>query len=161
MTTETTELKEYRLYIDGHPVDIDAVYHGGYLPTICDGSQCWYVAKDAESAGEAVSEYYRDMARNDKREFACLIGDERLIQWALGESDSFGISSLEEFLDRVADYPEEHWGSWDGSELEVTHDELPAKNQEVDLTEAQLEQVQELRTLFEDIGFIPTAAYRW
>lgn len=92
---------------------------GGDLPMIDIGQQDYYVARDSEEAGEAVRQRWIDMKDNDKKEFRCLIGDERLIQWACDESDSFGISSFDEFLERVGDAPGEELASYDGEEREA------------------------------------------
>lgn len=109
------------------------------LPMIVIGSREYYVAADSDSAGEAVRKRWVDMQKHDKGEFRCMIGDERLIQWACGESDSFGISSFDDFLDAIAHVPEEELASYDGNELEVTDAD---------------------EELIDELGFTPTVAYR-
>ncbi len=109
------------------------------LPMIVVGGREYYVAADSEHAGRVVRRRWYDMQRNDKAEFRCMIGDERLVQWACGESDSFGISGFDEFLDRVSEVPEEELASYDGNELEVTDAD---------------------EELIEELGFTPTVAYR-
>lgn len=126
--------------IDGTIYTIRKAYHSnGYLPFIeTDSGEQFYLAESSEAAGDAAAEYWRDMAQNDRKEFACIIGEERLVQWALGESDSFGIDSLENFLEVIATVPEEHFASYDSVEREV----------------------QRVGTLRDDLGFVPTVAYR-
>jgi hypothetical protein len=130
---------DFKIQIDGEKYTVTEVYTGGSLPMITtDSGEEFYLAKDSEEAGEAAAEYWRDMARNDRKEFACIIGEERLVQWALGESDSFGISSLDEFCDVNATVPEENFASYDHQEREVTR----------------------CGKLSEELGFMPTVAYR-
>jgi hypothetical protein len=103
-----------------------------------DGTE-WIVFESSEAAGKAARERWIDMQRNDKREFKCMIGEERLVQWACGESDSFGISSFEEFLDVTESVPQEEFASYDGNEFDVeTADE----------------------ELINELGFKPSVAYR-
>ena len=109
------------------------------LPMIVIGRHEYYIAENSEAAGEAVRKRWEDMKNHDKSEFRCLIGDERLVQWACGESDSFGISSFNKFLDAIANVPEEELASYDGQELDVT---------DVD------------EELIKELGFTPTVAYR-
>lgn len=96
--------------------DIDTNYNDCLVSS---GTHEWVVFESSERAGELAADYWREMAENDPKEFACIIGDERLVGWALGRSDSFGISSLDEFCDVCSDHPEEHHASYDGNELEV------------------------------------------
>ena len=90
----------------------------GECPTIRDGRLEYYVFANIEDAGGVVRKRWEDMANNDRKEFQALIGDERLVGWALGVSDSFGISSLEEFLDISAANPQDDLASYDGEERE-------------------------------------------
>lgn len=130
---------ENRIKIAGEIQIIEEIFDGGYLPLLrLNNGTEWYLAESSEVAGEEVSEHYRDMAANDKAEFRCLIGDERLLKWSLNESDEFGISSAEDFFELVGQYPEEHWASYDGTECEVDR----------------------IGKATEEIGFIPTVAYR-
>lgn len=126
--------------IENEVTEVRKVYAGGYLPLVEleDGTE-WHVAKDSEAAGEAASKYWRDMAENDEKEFACIIGERRLVQWGLGRSDEFGISSAEEFFERNADVPEENFASYDGQEREVNECS---------------------EDLADELGFTPTVAYR-
>ena len=99
-------------------VDVCGYGFGDLQMVEMDNGEEYYIANlgDAE---KAVYDYWKDMARNDKREFTCIIGEERLVQWALGESDSFGIDSLEEFCKINADYCEETLATYDSNAREV------------------------------------------
>jgi hypothetical protein len=105
-----------KIKIDNETLKVDKVYNGVYLPLLKCGKLEFYVAKDSESAGEAARKYWEDVANNDPAEFACLIGEERLVQWAIGQGDSFGISAFGEFLDKVAEHPEAEFAHYDGQE---------------------------------------------
>lgn len=126
--------------IDGEAYEIRRVNNGSYLVNVEleDGTD-WYVAEDTESAGQAARKHWQEMKDSDPKEFRCIIGDERLIQWACGESDNFGISGFEEFLDAVERVPEEEFGSYDGTEQDVSAVSEDAA---------------------EEIGFTPKVAYR-
>jgi hypothetical protein len=137
--TEELDRFEPGIIFDGEAFDLDAVTGSNHLDTVVCGSRDWYLFSDSETAGKAVAKYWKDMAYTDRREFACIIGEERLVQWALGESDSFGISSLDDFFEVAADHPEEHWASYDGDEIEVDGASLDVQN---------------------EIGYMPTVAYR-
>ena len=119
--------------------DLLALSRQGFTVKLYDTIEDFYLAEDSEEAGKLGRERWEDMAKHDRKEFACIIGEERLVQWALGESDSFGISSLEEFLDITAGSPEFELAGYDHEEREV------------DRVETMLE---------EEIGFKPTVAYR-
>jgi len=173
-----------RIKIDGEVYEVDKVYKGGQLPLLECGKMEFYVAADSEEAGEAAADYWRDMAKNDKKEFRCIIGDKRLLQWVMGESDSFGISSLEEFYEVTATVPEEQWAGYDGQEREVEAIEEPSEDEEAGLAglagleetdidllflqqrdrRLELEAAKELweawQDLIEELGFTPTVAYR-
>jgi hypothetical protein len=87
----------------------------GALVETEDGEE-WVLFDDSEKAGEAAAERWRDMAQNYPKEFAAIIGEERLVQWALGQSDEFGIDGLDMFCEVTADNPNEEWASYDGEE---------------------------------------------
>jgi hypothetical protein len=132
------------LSIDGEIYEIDTVHSTrySYLPMLDCGSTEFYVAADSSEAGEAARKYWEDMAENDPKEFACIIGEETLIQWGLGRSAGPGsthVRSLQEWLDLSLDVPEEQWASYDGNEREV------------DWVSPALET---------ELGFLPEVAYR-
>lgn len=131
-----------RIKIDGEKHVIDEVFDGGYLPLVRCGRMEFYVAENSDAAGKAARRYWADMAENDPKEFACIVGAETLIQWGMGHYAGPGtaqVRSLQEWLDVCADYPEEEFGSYDGQECEV------------EAAGARLR---------EELGFRPTVAYR-
>jgi len=111
-------------YIDGERVVFDPENNNDWasLPmVVLDDGREFYIAEDSDSAGEAAREYWEDLARNDPKEFACIVGEETLINWSLGEYAGPGstkVSSLEEWLDLWLTIPEEHFASYDGAECE-------------------------------------------
>ena len=132
---------EQRIKIDGELYTVKEVIDNGYgylASVICECGCEFYVAESNEVAGEAASKYWRDMAIDDPKEFACIIGEERLVQWAMNQSDSFGICGLDDFCERNADVPEENFASYDGCER----------------------QIDRYGTIANDLGFHPTVAYR-
>lgn len=128
------------LKIDGEWYNVSETFDGSYLPMLETDAGDYYVAEDSDAAGDAAVKYWEDMKANDPGEFLCLIGEERLIKWGCGESDSFGISSWEEFLKVVHSVPHEEFGGYDGTETDV---ESISKD------------------LREELGFTPTVAYRY
>lgn len=130
-----------RIRIDGELYTIDEVYTGGYLPLVrTDGGE-FYLAEDSESAGRAARERWQDTMREDPAEFRTIVGDETLIRWSLGQSAGPGnaqVSSLSEWLDLWLDTPEEEFASYDGDERRV----------------------QRVGYLRDELGFVPTVAYR-
>ncbi len=148
--------REQRIRIAGELLTIDRVYDNGsgYLPLIETSDGCeYYIAAaggcngladcaiDLGCAGCAAEQYYRDMANNDPSEFECMIGSENLIALALGQPVAPGsrtVRSINEWFELCAEVPEENFGSYDGSELDVDR----------------------FGTIADDIGFEPTIAYR-
>ena len=121
---------------------IDKVFDGGYLPIIDDGNTDWYVAETEEDAGDAAKKYWMELAETDPAEFACLVGNDTLVRWGMNQPAGPGsvkVCNLEEWLELVAEHPEEEFGSYDGNEIQVR---------------AVSESLQE------DLGFVPTVAYR-
>lgn len=112
---------EIKIRIDGEDYDTDDIDNGRYsvLPMLKDGRMEFYLAESSEAAGEKARERWQDMANDDPKEFACIIGEERLVQWAMGHSDGFGISGMEDFLEAVERVPEEEFAGYDGQEREV------------------------------------------
>ena len=111
-------------YIDNERIvfDPDKSNDYGDLPMIeTDDGQEFYLAESSEEAGEKAREYWEDLAQDDPREFTCLVGEETLIQWGLGNSAGPGytaVKSLNEWLDLWLNTPEEHFASYDGVERE-------------------------------------------
>jgi hypothetical protein len=91
----------------------------GLLHIECQDGTSYYIFEDAETAGKAAREYWKDLAENDPTEFACIVGEKNLIQWGMGHYAGPGstqVISLEEWLDLHLDIPEEHFASYDGNE---------------------------------------------
>lgn len=113
--------------IDGDVVEITEVLNYGYLPIIRTREASYgiqkeyYIVKDREDAEEAVVRYWEDMINRDPRELRCLVGDETLIQWAMGHSAGPGYvkaRNLTDWVEAISHYPEEQWASYDGQELD-------------------------------------------
>lgn len=126
MTTKKPRLKARQVEIGGEVYDVDDVrdtgFRDGTVHEITAGRLSFYVAESSEEAGKAAREYWQDMADNDPREFACLVGEETLIQWGMGHSAGPGsthVNNLGEWLDLWLDTPEEHWASYDGTEQDI------------------------------------------
>ena len=128
-----------KLKIDGEEYEDFKIETYSDLPILISGKKEYYLAESTEAAGKIVRQRWVDMQQNNKKEFLCMIGEERLVQWGCDESDSFGISSFNDFLDAVENVPNEELASYDSEECEVT--------------EADEEAIEEL-------GFTPTVAYR-
>jgi len=107
------------IMINGETIIIEECRTGGYLPTADCGGRSYTLAADSDDAGEANVQYWTDMVQNDKREFACMVGEETLLKWALGEAAGPGsvkVYSLREWLELTRLHPEEQWASYDGEE---------------------------------------------
>lgn len=138
-------LDSMQVSIDGEVLDVDKIYGpvGFKTPGVSRvevGNREYYLAASEEAAGKLARERWQDTIDHDKEEFVCMISKDRLVQWAVGESDSFGISSADEFLDAIESAPEEELASHDG------------EPREVDGAAADL---------VEELGFVPTVAYRY
>lgn len=126
-----------RIRIDGELFEVSAV-HGNMIET--DGGD-FHVFVTAEDAGDAAREYWADMAKTDPEEFRCMVGDETLIAWCLGQSAGPGsthVRSLSAWLDLWLNTPEEHFASYDGNERDVDR----------------------FGTVARELGFSPSVAYR-
>jgi hypothetical protein len=114
-------------YIDDKRVTFDSDetntlgWTNGLLHIRFDNNEEYYIFESSEQAGEAAREYWEDLAQDDPQEFACLIGEKTLVQWAMGQYAGPGstqVTSLNEWLDLWLDTPEEHHASYDGVERE-------------------------------------------
>jgi hypothetical protein len=94
---------------------------------VCDNEVClgtayrYMVFANSEEAGKAAKEYWRNLAKDDPKEFTCLVGEETLVSWDLGRPAGPGhtqTKSLAEWLDLWLNTPEEHFASYDGHEVE-------------------------------------------
>jgi len=127
--------------IEGEVLEVYRVYEGGYLPMVETDGGDFHLAEDHDAAGNAAKEYWSDMAAYDPEEFACIVGKETLISWAMGQLAGPGtakVRSLSQWLDVVADHPEEEFAGYDHNERSVDR----------------------CGTLANDLGFMPTLAYR-
>ena len=108
-----------KLIIDGERWEVESAptfyNYGRDTVAECDGAD-FLIYEDREDAEHDAAGYWRDMARFDPCEFTAIIGEERLLQWALGQSDDFGIRSAEEFFERNGEVPEETLAGYDGNE---------------------------------------------
>lgn len=131
-----------RIKIDGELYEVRRVFNGGYLPLVeTESGEEFYVAEDGEHAGKAARRYWEELANSDPDEFTCLVGAETLTQWGLGRLAGPGstlVRSLQEWLDLWLDTPEEQWASYDSDERRV----------------------QRSGKVRDELGFIPTVAYR-
>jgi hypothetical protein len=131
------------IVIDGETFEVDDVRDmSPGLAEVMDGRLEFVIADEAETAGHAARERWAEMAEHDPAEFRCMVGDEALVNWALGQYAGPGstqVKSLDEWLDLHIDAPEEEFARYDGNERSV-------------------ERVGS--ELFEQLGFMPTVAYR-
>ena len=77
---------------------------------------------DWDEAGEAAKAYWEDLAENDRREFAEIVGAENLASWCLGQPAGPGktkVTSLDRWFELWLTAPEEHWARYDGRECKV------------------------------------------
>lgn len=115
--------KKLLAVIEGTVVELDPRYteaFGWYV----DGSDgvCYWVFEDTHVAGEATRKYWEDLVEHDPGEFRCLVGDETLVNWCLGQYAGPGytlVKSLEDWLDLWLDLPNDHFSTYDGKELNI------------------------------------------
>jgi len=133
-----------RIIIDGerfHVTSCRAIGWGDLHEIDTEEGESFILSEDSETAGDAARERWADMAANDPTEFRCMVGDQALIAWALGQSyapGSVACSSLDEWLDLCATVPNEEWASYDGNEREIDR----------------------VGKLASELGYIPGVAYR-
>lgn len=131
--------------IDGDEYIIDDItrHCSGMAMVTMESGEEFYLADDAETAGEAAKEYWKEMVQHDPSEFACIVGESTLAAWAMGQSAGPGlnqVNSLDEWLKLWVDMPKEHFASYDGNECTISG-------------KVGIEAVNEL-------GFSPSVAYR-
>jgi hypothetical protein len=140
---ETTS-DEPRIVIDGeryHVTNSRQIGYGDTWEIDTEEGESFIVSEDDDTAGAAARDRWEDMAKNDPSEFACMVGEETLVAWALGQYASPGstpVSSLTEWLDLVATVPSEEWAGYDGQERTVDR----------------------VGKLASELGYVPTVAYR-
>ena len=107
--------------IEDEVVEMELDNYSDYQYKGSNGNE-YCIFKNSEIAGKAAREYWEDMAKNDLKEFLCIIGEKALIAWGLGQYYAVGstaVNSLEGWLDLSLDHPEEHFASYDGEEIEI------------------------------------------
>jgi len=108
------------LSIDGKKVVIYEVRSAGYgMEVSLEDGREFLIFESAAEAGRAARQYWEDLANGDPKEFACLVGTDTLVAWALGQYAGPGsthVTSLDKWLDLFLDVPEEEWGRQDGTE---------------------------------------------
>ncbi len=143
MKATKTRIAKRSIRIDGETYEIDHVRDlGDGVHEVSCGRMEFVIAPDSETAGQAARARWAEMAENDPEEFRCMVGDEVLVNWALGQNagpGSVGCDSLEEWLDLHLSHPEEEFASYDG--MECTVDACGAE-------------------IVEEVGYKPTVAYR-
>jgi hypothetical protein len=113
----------HKIKIDGEILEVTE-YEDRYGTTTIeleDGTE-WYLFYSREEAGEAAREYWKYMAQNDPQEFTCMVGEDTLVKWALGQYAGPGytqVRSLDEWLDLWLDIPEEHFAAYDSAEVDA------------------------------------------
>jgi len=109
------------IIINDEYLRVEKIHNYGWTMLELEDKTEWYFFEDHDAAGEAAREYWADMAENDPSEFACIVGEQTLIAWALNQSAGPGsvqVHNLEEWLDLWLNTPEEQWASYDGEEIE-------------------------------------------
>ena len=162
--------------IDGEMCEIQKVHSDwGYLPMIETDNGDYYLAENSGHAGEQARDYWEAMAQDDPKEFAAIIGTEALISWGLGQFAGPGsakVKGLNEWLDLWLDIPEEHFAGYDDAECDVDaicgidHDTLEfftshnTDEEGDDFGPALVEACRLAVDITDEIGFVPTVAYR-
>lgn len=111
-------------------VELDYGGSGGTFVEIEDSQEEYVLFDDAEEAGEAAADYWRELAQSDPKEFAAIIGTERLVLWGMRQQDSYGIDGLDSFCEVTATVPEEEWAKYDGVESDATVKLMQEKDDE-------------------------------
>lgn len=139
-----TDSTTHRIRIDGelyHVTRVRKVGYGDVHEIETEESEEFILSEDSETAGEAARERWADMVEHDPEEFTCMVGEETLVKWALGQFAGPGstqVRSLSEWLDLSLNVPEEEWAGYDGNERTVDR----------------------VGKLASELGFTPTVAYR-
>ena len=132
--------KENNVVIDQSEYEIEDILDGDVLLTTC--WEEYRVFESSHEAGEKAKEYWKELAEYDSEEFTCIVWKDNLVSWCLwryGWPWNEKTKSLDDWFDLHIDYPEEYHASYDSTEREVN-----------DIGDI----------LSEQLGFIPTVAYR-
>ena len=130
------------IIIDGEEIDDPEVNTYGDVLSIRKGEREYNLFRSRKEAGEAAREYWEDLAENDPSEFIAIVGEDTLVQWALGRYAGPGsttVNSLEDWLDLWLDTPEEEFARYDGTESTVDYIS-PALLNELDWDESDAEE---------------------
>ncbi len=122
-----------RIKIDGEIYAVSKILEYGYLPLIIVGEKDFYLARDSKAAGDALREYWEDMANDNPEELVALVGTKQIVSWAFGVGQD-----LSDWIDLKEENPADDWSGW-----------------QEELTVAVCG-----RKLAEELGFVPTVAYR-
>lgn len=139
-----TDSTYHRIHIDGelfHVTNVRQIGFGDLYEIETEEGDEFILSEDSETAGQAARERWQEMAEHDPEEFACMVGNETLIKWGLGQPAGPGTSkvrSLSEWLDLWLDAPEDEWARYDGNERTV----------------------ERVGKLAAEMGYTPTVAYR-
>ena len=102
---------------------VSAIHEWNEYPTIeTEDGQEYVIFESSEVAGQYARDYWVDMAQYDPQEFACIVGEENLIQWGLGKHAGPGykkVQSIKDWFDLWLDTPEGHFAQYDGAEVDV------------------------------------------
>lgn len=124
------------IFINGSRYEIEENFiANNYLDLfiMTDGTE-WYLASSSEEAGDIARDYWEDMAKQDYKEFICLVGEETLVSWALGQFAGPGyvkVNCLDDWLDLWLDTPEELFASYDGEEREYIATTCTTENYDI------------------------------
>ena len=161
--------------IDGEMREIQKVHDWGYLPMIETDNGDYYLAENSGHAGEQARKYWETLAQDDPEELSAIIGTETLISWGLNQYAGPGYSkvrSLQGWLDLWLDTPEEHFAGYDGEECDIdaicgidldTLEFFISYNtgeEGDDFDPALVEACRLAVDITDEIGFVPTVAYR-
>ncbi len=147
-------MSTYAFRIDG-TVHFSNILHtlGQLVRTHVDEGHEYVLAPSNEVAGEEARARWADMAENSPREIRAIVGDETLVQWALGQwggSGSRQFRSLTEWLDSWREAPAEEFASYDGHERRI---EGP--------TRAEISTVEVLRAVYRRLADEGIEAITW
>jgi len=116
-------MEKLLIIIDNEVVEIEKINNNGFDGFLieCNNGCDYHMFENHDVAGKAARYYWQDMAENDKSEFVCIVGEDALVNWCIGEYTGPGstkVKSLNEWLDLWLDIPAEQWASYDGEEIE-------------------------------------------
>ena len=113
--------------IQDRQYQVKEIKEGHALPlVVLDDGHEFFIGSSPEDAGEAAARYYWNLVDQDPHKLRQLIGDETLINWAMGkESGPVGrheksATSLQEWIEKIVKrHPDVEFGHYVGSEVRV------------------------------------------